>query len=144
MTAYTMASASFTRKGVPANRARCATITRSITFATEAAAQGISDFSGSDTLKIAIIPAGCWVRNVAVSCDVAAGATCTMDTGDSGSATQFLSNTNMNSVAITAAAASTNKFYSSADYISLTLDHAAALAKGTWSFTLEDSGLVAL
>ena len=85
----------------------------------------------TDTYKLFTIPAGTYVACVFVNVLTAEGSTCTADIGDSGSATQYQSNTNINSVAMTASAYTTGKGYGSADYLVLHMDNAASAAKFT-------------
>lgn len=78
-----------------------------------------------DTYKLFVIPAGTYVHAIMVDTLTPEGGTCTMDVGDSASATQFISNANMNSTGRKVTQTSTEKGYPNVDYIGLTMDNAA-------------------
>ena len=73
------------------------------------------------------IPANTLVLGVAAKVDAAAGATGTVDVGDSGSATRYHSNVNLKNVGASWSKTSTGLdkayFYTDADYITVNSDH---------------------
>lgn len=88
------------------------------------------NMAAADTFKVATIGAGVLVNGVWHIVGTAEGGTATMDIGDSSSATAFHSNADNNGTAATVTAATTQvKYYSAADYILLTNDHALDAAK---------------
>jgi hypothetical protein len=87
------------------------------------AAVGAAALASGDTLEIIPIPAGSTVLHVGADVTKAEGATATMDVGDASSATTYLSNVNLNSVAKTGATVAAPVFYGSADELLITLDN---------------------
>lgn len=75
--------------------------------------------ASSKEYKMFIIPAGTYVKSVTAILLTAEGATGTIDIGDSGSGTQYLSNFDLNGTAgtSTTSAVGAGKYYASADYI---------------------------
>ena len=96
----------------------------------------------SDTYKLFVIPAGVYVHALVIDVLTAEGGTCTMDVGDSNSATQFTSNTDLNSVAKNVTAYTVAKGYGSADYIVLKMDNAADTAVFTVTAMVSDLSYV--
>jgi urease accessory protein UreE len=90
--------------------------------AARAAASAVALANG-DTLEVLPLPAGTLVLAAGGDVSKAEGATATIDLGDSGSATRFLSNLDLNAVADTASALSNPHFYASATTVRITLDH---------------------
>lgn len=76
-------------------------------------------FSATDTLKAILIPAGFFLLNLGIDVTVAEGAACTIDVGDSASATQWLNDLDINALGSTLAAATTLKGYNTANYVSV-------------------------
>ena len=87
------------------------------------AAAGAAALAATDTLEVLPLPAGTLVLAVGGDVTTAEGATATIDVGDAGSATRFLSNLNLNAVANTASALSNPHFYADATNVRITIDH---------------------
>lgn len=96
-------------------------------------------YASGDVLKIFAVAPGIFIPRIAYEVVRTEGATLTIDVGDSASATAFASNVNANSagrgvnvLTLTEGTPNTitfnGKFYSAADAIQLTLDHAASNA----------------
>lgn len=95
-------------------------------FAAIAAARsaaGATALAATDTLDIIPVPAGTTVLAAGVQVTKAEGATATMDVGDSGSATRYLSNADLNATAYTTSALDAPYTYGTAGAIRITLDH---------------------
>ena len=80
-----------------------------------------------DSTKAIVIPAGAYVLGVKLQVVTAAGATCTVGLGDSGSATQLATAANCNTTTDTFLVAGA-KYYSAADYLLVTFNHATSTA----------------
>jgi len=94
-----------------------------LNFAAIAAARtaaGVAQLVATDTLQLFSVPAGTLVLSVAVQVTTAEGAVATIDIGDAASATRFLSNVNLNSVAYTSTV--TPFFYAAETPILMTID----------------------
>lgn len=113
-----------------------------LNFATIAAARsaaGAAALAATDTLEVIPVPAGALVLAVGVQVTTAEGATATMDVGDSGSSTRYLSNADLNAVGHTASALTSPYLYTSASNIRITLDHSsidAAVAR-VWAVIVD-------
>ena len=86
----------------------------------------------SDIVKVFDVPAGTMVLGVFYKVTTAVGATCTADVGDSASATQFVSNANLNSTStedwsklVEGTPNTLGKYYAAANDIRLTMDNGA-------------------
>jgi hypothetical protein len=100
-------------------------------------------YGAADVLQVFNVPAGTLVRHVAYEVVTAEGATLTFDIGDGDAAAGYISNANgnsagargVNTLALTEATPNTvtgysgGKFYSAADTIDITLDHAVDAGK---------------
>lgn len=86
-------------------------------------------YGAGDTVKCLAIPAGSVVYGVQVEIDVAEGATCTFDVGDSASATGYFSNVDANNATVESNiltfGGSAPKYYAAKNELLLTLDSAA-------------------
>jgi hypothetical protein len=105
---------------------RVSVIEVDLNFATIAAARSAASataLAATDTLEVIPVRAGTLVLAVGGQVTTAEGATATMDLGDSGSATRYVSNLDLNAVGNTASALSAPYLYSSASAIRITLDH---------------------
>lgn len=97
-----------------------------LNFATIAAARtaaGAAALAATDTLEVIPVLANTLVLAVGVQVTTAEGAVATMDVGDSGSATRYLSNADLNAVGATASALTSPYLYTTASNIRITLDH---------------------
>lgn len=99
----------------------------------------VQNLSTSDTYDIVYLPAGTMVLAVVATVVTAEGATATMGVGDSASATQFLTARDCNAVSSTASAASTWKYYATADAIRVTPNHAMDAAKIRFKVVMVDA-----
>lgn len=81
--------------------------------------------AASDIIKMILVPAGSLVLGVQVAVQRAdtGSSTRTFGTGDSGSATQFLTTTDAKTAGLTGAPITTAKYYAAADDVRLTLNH---------------------
>lgn len=87
-------------------------------------AAGATALAATDTLEVLQLPAGTLVLAAGAQTLTAEGATATMDLGDSGSATRYLSNHDLNSAsAYNASALAEPRFLASASSVLVTLDH---------------------
>ena len=105
---------------------RVSVIEVDLNFATIAAARSAASataLAATDTLEVIPVKAGTLVLAVGGQVTTAEGATATMDLGDSGSATRYVSNLDLNATGFTASALSAPYLYSSASAIRITLDH---------------------
>jgi hypothetical protein len=105
---------------------RVSVIEVDLDFAKIAAARvaaGAAALAATDTLEVLPVPANCLVLAVGVQVTKAEGATATMDVGDSGSATRFVSNANLNATGSVASALTSPHLYTAASQIRITLDH---------------------
>jgi hypothetical protein len=93
------------------------------TIAAARAAAGATALAATDTLEVIPVPAGTLVLAVGAEVTKAEGGTATMDVGDSGSATRYLSNADLNALGTTVSALSSPYYYSAAGNIRITLDH---------------------
>ena len=99
-----------------------------LNFATIAAARTAANataLAAADTLEVIPVPANTLVLAVGAEVTRVEGATATMDVGDSGSATRYLSNADLNALGTTVSALSSPYFYSAASNIRITLDHSS-------------------
>jgi hypothetical protein len=97
-------------------------------FAAIAAARtaaGVAALGVGDTLEILKLPANTCVIAVGADVTKAEGATSTGDLGDSGSATRYFSNLNLNAVAHTPSSLDAPHVYATETGIIMTMDHAA-------------------
>jgi hypothetical protein len=85
--------------------------------------------AAGDDAKLIAIPAGTTVVSVSLSVETAEAAADTVDLGDGDGATQFLSNTATNALAVTLAASTTAKAYTAAGFIILHADAALSACK---------------
>lgn len=83
--------------------------------------------------KLMTIPAGAFVKSVAVFLETAEGAIATLDVGDNDSSTQFVSNFDLNGTVGTssASAVTAGRFYAAANNIVIDPDHDLDTAKFT-------------
>jgi hypothetical protein len=110
------------RGGFPALGSKVGVIQNDISFAS-------TNVVATNNVKVFSVPAGTVVLAIGIQVETAEGTTCTADLGDSGSATRFLSNCNLNSVANSMAAATVLPYlYGSALTIDLYMDHNASTA----------------
>lgn len=83
----------------------------------------------ADTYKVITIDAGVTITKALVVQTVLEGNTCTLDIGDSGSATAYHDDLDMNSATGVAALTTQTKHYSAANYIVLDFANNASAAK---------------
>lgn len=88
-------------------------------------AAGVAALAATDTLEVLPLPAGALVLAVGAQVTKAEGATATMDVGDSGSATRYLSNADLNATGNTASALTSPYLYTAAGVLRITLDHSS-------------------
>ncbi len=88
------------------------------------AAAGVAALAATDTLDVMPLPAGTTVLMAGVDVTKAEGATATMDLGDGTSATTYMSNVNLNSVAKNGATVAAPVFYATAGKLMVTIDSA--------------------
>lgn len=81
--------------------------------------------AATDTLEIIPLPAGSVVLAVGAQVLTVEGAAATIDLGDSGSATRYLSNFDLNATSNSASALSNPFYSSSASFIRVTIDTAS-------------------
>lgn len=86
-------------------------------------AAGATALAATDTLEIIPVPAGSVVLAAGAQVLTVEGATATMDLGDSGSATRYLSNFDLNAATNSASALSNPYYVATAAPIRITLDH---------------------
>ena len=100
------------------------------------AANSGAGYGANDTAKVLVIPAGCVVYGVQVEIDVAEGAACTFDVGDSASATGYFSNVDANNATVDSTiltfGGSAPKYYAAKNELLLTFDSAATDAFKGW------------
>jgi hypothetical protein len=95
-------------------------------FAAIAAARsaaGAAALAATDTLEVIPVPAGSVVLAAGAQVLTVEGATATMDLGDSGSATRYLSNFDLNAASNSASALAEPYYNSSGLPVRVTLDH---------------------
>lgn len=101
---------------------------RYLDFAQIAAARsaaGLAAIASTDILQVVGIPADTFVIAVTAKVVKAQGGTFTFSLGDSGSATQYQTNTNGNSVASSVSAATAWKVYNTADNLIMTINQSS-------------------
>ena len=149
MVAYTD-SLGFTKNSaaIPAyGHTRVGYVQVELDFAAIAAARtaaGVAALAATDTLEIVKFPANTLVLSVGIQVTKAEGATATADLGDSGSATRYLSNANLDSVAHTASGLTAPHLYASETGVLMTLDHSSidtAVAR-VWFLVVDLTGTV--
>lgn len=95
-------------------------------FAAIAAARsaaGATALAAADTLEVIPLPAGSVVLAAGAQVLTVEGAVATMDLGDSGSATRYLSNFDLNASSNSASALAEPFYSAAASFIRVTLDH---------------------
>ena len=116
-------------------------------FAAIAAARtaaGVAALAATDTLEIVKLPANTLVLAVGIQVTTAEGATATVDLGDSGSATRYLTNANLDAVAHTASGLTAPHLYSAETGVLMTFDHSnidTAVAR-VWLLVVDVQGTV--
>lgn len=88
-------------------------------------AAGAAALAATDTLEVISLPAGSLVLAAGAAVVKQEGATATMDLGDSGSATRYLSNFDLNAASDSASALAAPVYSSAASFIRITLDHSS-------------------
>jgi hypothetical protein len=82
----------------------------------------LATVTAADYIKLITIPAGSFIAGLVLNVHTASTVTsATVNVGDSSSATQYLSATSVTTTGATAAASTTQKVYTSADYLKVTL-----------------------
>lgn len=149
MAAYTD-SLGFTKNAaaIPAyGHTRIGYVQVELDFAAIAAARvaaGVPALAATDTLEIVKFPANTLVLSVGIDVTKAEGGTATVDVGDSGSATRYLSNANLNAVAHTASGLTAPHLYAAETGVLMTIDNNAtdvAVAR-VWFLVVDLTGTV--